>query len=258
MQEPIDVKAKLNQLETGQSINLVLSGGAMKGVAHLPLLEFLEEKKIKINAISASSAGAVVAVMYASGIKPKDILQFFIDNPLFRYSWIKPGKGGVFNTLKYIQHFENHVKHHFEELSIPVHICATNLTKAQPEYFNQGELLHRLIASCAVPGIYKSVKLNGDLYADGGVMDNFPIQPFLEEDLPIVGSFVRIPSEVDLKDLSSTSKIVKRSVLLQRYAVELLKFERTAVTILNDLNKYSAYKQKDAQAIYDQTKKIYF
>ena len=98
MQKPDLVKEKLSALQPGQSINLVLSGGAVKGIAHIPLLEYLQKREIKINAISGTSAGAVVATMFASGVEPQEILNFFIERPLFKYSWIKPGKGGVFNT----------------------------------------------------------------------------------------------------------------------------------------------------------------
>lgn len=258
MQDVSHVKKKLQDLQPEQSVNLVLSGGAIKGVAHLPLLEYLENKGIKINAISGSSAGAVVGVMYASGMRPKEILQFFIDHPLFRYSWIRPGRGGVFNTLKYKQHFEPYIKKTFGELDIPVHICSTNLSNAAAEYFSDGELMNKLIASCAVPGIYSSVEINGHLYADGGVMDNFPIYPFQGSEIPIIGSFVRTPGKVDRKSISSTRKIVKRSVFLQRFAIEIPKFDQTYVTLLNELTNYSAFKQKDAQAIYAFTKTKYF
>ncbi len=258
MQQPEDVRKKLDQLTPGQPINLVLSGGAIKGVAHLPLLEYLEERSIPIAAISGSSAGAVVGVMYASGMKPKDILNFFVEHPLFRYSWIRPGKGGIFNTLKYTSHFEGYIKPTFEELKIPVHICSTNLSKAKPVYFSEGEIMNKMVASCAVPGIYSSVEIDNDIYADGGVMDNYPIAPFEETTLPIVGSFVRLPKKLERKELSTTRKIVKRSVFLQRYALEIPKFEKTHLSILHDLNHFSAFKQKDTQPIYDFTKQRYF
>ncbi|CAG5081546.1 patatin-like phospholipase family protein [Parvicella tangerina] len=258
MQSPHEVKEKLNQLKSGDQVNLVLSGGAIKGVAHLPLIEYLEERKIKINAISGSSAGAVVGVMYASGMKPREILHFFTAYPLFRYSWIRPGKGGIFNTLKYTQHFQDYIKKTFEELTIPVHICATNLNEGKPVYFKTGELMQPLIASCAVPGIYSSVEIEDQLYADGGVMDNYPIAPFENEPEITIGSFVRIPSVLDRNGLKTTRKIVKRSVFLQRFALEVPKFEKTYVTLLNELNEFSAFKQKDAEAIYTITKKKYF
>lgn len=259
MQTSKDVLNRLNELPRGQKINLVLSGGGIKGVAHLPLLEQIKARGLEINAISGTSAGAVVGSMFASGKQPQEILQFFIDHPLFRYSWIKPGKGGFFNTVKYINHFKDYIKPSFSELDFPVHICTTNLATGGVHYFHEGEdLLYKLIASCAVPGIYKAVAINGDLHADGGVMDNYPIHPFLKSDLPIIGSFVRVPSKVDSGRITSTRKVLKRSVHLQRYAIEIPKFDQTYLTVQQELDQFSAFRQKDASLIYDYTKKTYF
>ncbi len=67
----------LNKLDKSVPINLVLSGGGEKGVAHISLLEELEKRNIKINSISACSAGSLVGSMYASGVSAKEILTFF-------------------------------------------------------------------------------------------------------------------------------------------------------------------------------------
>ena len=118
--------------------------------------------------------------------------------------------------------------------------------------------MHKLIASCAVPGLYSSVKIGDHLYADGGVMDNYPIEPFANDKLPILGSFVRLPVDIDSDDLSSTRKVLKRSVFIQRYAIEIPKFDQTYLSILHDLNDYSAFKQKDAMGIYNQVRSELF
>lgn len=56
---------------------LVLSGGGTKGIAHAGVLKFLEEKQIKVDVISGTSAGALVGALYANGKSPEDILAFF-------------------------------------------------------------------------------------------------------------------------------------------------------------------------------------
>lgn len=249
---------KIEALPKGQKVNVVLSGGGIKGVAHLPFLEYLLDRGLIINSIAGTSAGAVVGAMFASGKTTKEILQFFIDHPLFKYTWIKPGKGGVFNTYKYVSHFQDHVKNSFEELDIPLHICSTNLGTAKAEYFSTGEIMLKLIASCAVPGIYKAIRIGDQLYADGGVMDNYPIHPFIDDSLPIIGNFLRLPSQVESSTLTTTSKVLKRSVYLQRYAIELPKFSQTYLTIQQELNQFSAFKQSDALSIYNYSKDNYF
>lgn len=60
-----------------KNIGLVLSGGGAKGIAHAGALQFLEEKNIKPSVISGTSAGAIIASLYAFGKTPSEILTFF-------------------------------------------------------------------------------------------------------------------------------------------------------------------------------------
>ena len=245
---------KLNELPRGQKINLVMSGGAIKGAAHLPLLEYIEERGLVINAISGTSAGALIGGFYASGKSPQEILHIFKTNRLFKYSWIKPLASGVFNSMKFVNYLEGEMKKSFEELSLPLTVCATDMNKAEAIYFTEGDLWRKIIASCAVPGIFSAVKIDGHLYSDGAVMDNFPIKPFLDDDLPIIGSLLTSPNFVEDKKLSRARKVFKRSVYLQKHAMELHKFDKTYVTFFHDLMHFSAFKQSNAQKIYDHTK----
>ena len=79
-------------LAKGNPINIVLSGGGAKTVGHLAVLELLEQHQIPIHSISGSSAGAIIAAMYASGRKTQEIMEFFKSTSLFRYTWMNPLK----------------------------------------------------------------------------------------------------------------------------------------------------------------------
>jgi len=251
------IKEQIDALDPDKGINLVLGGGALKGAAHVPLLEYLEKKKIKINAISGTSAGALVGALYASGNSPQEILKFFLETPLFKYAWLSPFSNGMFNSMKYEKFFETKIKPTFEELSIPLFVCATNMQKSKSVYFSEGELYHRLLASCAVPGIFRPVELDGDLYSDGAVLDNFPIKPFESESIPMVGSFLRAPISISRKDLSSTRKVIKRSIILQRQEIEREKLLKPDISIVHNLNSFSAFKKKDAQLMYEFSKELF-
>ncbi|MEM1216182.1 MAG: patatin-like phospholipase family protein, partial [Bacteroidota bacterium] len=161
-----------------QPINLVLGGGGMKGVAHVALLEYLEENQVPICSISGSSVGALVGAMYASGQRPADILYFFRDTPLFRYSWLNPIKGGLFDSDRYLDILKTYVFSDFADLEIPLYVVATNLHQGCPVYFREGDLYQTLLASCAVPGVFCPIEIAGELYSDGAIMDNFPLAPF--------------------------------------------------------------------------------
>ena len=150
---------KLKHLDPNVPINLVLSGGAEKGVAHIALLEKLEELNIKINAISACSSGSLVGSMYASGMRPKEILNFFKTTEIFQFSWITIAKPGIFNSSNYARLIEDKIKPTFEELNIPLTVSTTNLNKGTTQYFYEGDLLKPVLASCAIPGLFNPIRI---------------------------------------------------------------------------------------------------
>ncbi len=245
---------KIKDLDPNIPINLVLSGGAEKGVAHIALLEKLEALNIKINAISACSAGSLVGAMYASGMKPQEILNFFRTTEIFQLSWITIAKPGVFNSSNYAKLIENKIKPTFQELKIPLTVSTTNLNKATTQYFYEGDLLKPVLASCAIPGIFNPVSMNNMLYSDGGVIDNFPTAPFKESKYPIIGSYVVYPSEKTSEELNTTLKVLEHTSKLLMLSSEEHKFFNTHATICFLLGEYSGFSVKEVDAIYKTAK----
>lgn len=250
--------SRLEQLEPGSKVNLVLSGGGEKGVAHIALLEKLEDLQIQINAISAASAGSLVGCMYASDKSHKEIFDFFIETPLFRYSWLNPLRAGFFESEKYELYLKDHIKTSFEELSCPVYVAATNMEEGECHYFKSGPLMKPLIASCAVPGIFSPVEIQGKLYSDGGVMDNFPIFPFKDDPLPIIGSYLIAPNEVGRKGLDNIIKVTGRSATLLAYAADFPKFKETYLTIVHQIGDFGIFDQKHGHQIYEKAREELF
>jgi NTE family protein len=159
-------------------IGLVLSGGGARGFAHLGVLKAFQEQKIPIHAISGSSAGALVGALYANGINPDDIMKIVLNKGVFqnlKFSW---SKMGLFSFDKVKVLLQQHIPHDsFEGLKIPMHVCATHLQYGEARYFSEGPLIQSILASCAIPGIFSPVKINGKAYIDGGVLNNLPIEP---------------------------------------------------------------------------------
>lgn len=246
---------KIENLDRKVPINLVLSGGAEKGVAHIALLEKLEELNIKINAISACSSGSLVGSMYASGMRPQEILHFFKTTEIFQFSWITIAKPGIFNSSNYARLIDNKIKTTFEELKIPLIISTTNLNKGTTEYFNEGDLLNPVLASCALPGLFNPVRIGGMLYSDGGIIDNFPTTPFKDSEYPIVGSYVVYPSEKTSEELNTTLKVLAHTSKLLMLSSEEHKFFETYATICFPLGEFSGFSTKEVDSIYKAAKK---
>jgi len=246
--------SKLAQLATQSSVNLVLSGGGVKGVAHIALIEYLESLDIRINSIAGSSAGALVGALYASGKRPKEILRFFRSTPIFRYTWLTPSKAGIFDSTKYGLVISKSLKETFESLDIPLTIVATNIEANEPKYFNKGNLIQPLLASCAVPAVFSPVKINDVLYSDGGIMDNFPIAPFRSQELPIIGSYVCLPKSKTQKELKSIYSVINHTNSLLVHAANAYKFSEVQATIQFPLGMYGTFESKKINEIYDFSK----
>ena len=238
-------------LKSVDTVNVVLSGGGSKGIAHLALLDLLIHHNININSIAGSSSGALVASLFASGNSISDILEFFRSTPLFKYTWLNFTKAGIFDSSKYEQTLDGTISKTFEELQIPIHLAATNIEKGEIEYFNKGELHFPVIASCAVPAIFSPVEINGTLYSDGGIMDNFPIAPILHEEIPIIGSYVCKPTLKSKKELSSILKITNHSNSLLLYAGNEYKFQDTDYTLIFPLGDYGTFDTKKTDEMYN-------
>ena len=149
------------------SVGLVLSGGGVKGMAHIGLIKALLEYDIYPNIVSGASAGALVGSLYANGVAPDDMLLFFKETPLFRYNFITINKPGLFDTEKYIPFLRNYfTEDSFEDLPRELHIAVTNLQEGSCQFFSSGELLLPLLASAALPPVFSPVSINGRLYAD--------------------------------------------------------------------------------------------
>jgi NTE family protein len=159
-------------------LGLVLSGGGVKGFAHIGVLKAMEEMNIVPDVISGTSSGAIVGAFYADGYTPDEILNIFTQKKLFKYFELsKPNFGlmkvtGLINTIK-----DNLKAQTFEQLPTPLYVCAVDLNNGNVVYFSSGSLLKPLIASSTIPILIQPVKINDCLFVDGGLLNNLPIEP---------------------------------------------------------------------------------
>ena len=169
-------------------IGLVLSGGGVKGFAHAGALKALEERGIIPDIIAGTSAGAVVAALYAGGNSPDKILELFNDKDFNYFVEFNIPKNGLFKPTGFIQLLKSNIKARtFEELKIPLKVVATNLDDGRCEVFSEGELIKRVAASACVPVIFNPIEIGGKLYADGGIFKNFPVSIIRDDCVKIIG-----------------------------------------------------------------------
>lgn len=196
---------------------LVLSGGGARGIAHIGVLKALDEMEIKFHQISGTSAGSIVGALYAYGHTPDQIFELLKSLSIFKsvrpaFAWT-----GLFTMdgLKELL-LKSIPENNFSALKIPLTIAATDIRKGQVHYFNEGELIPAIVSSCSIPAVFNPVSLNGNLYVDGGLLDNLPVKPIRTTCDFIVGSHCNhISSDFDVTNIKL---VVERSLLIAIHA----------------------------------------
>ncbi len=171
-------------------IALALGGGGVKGMAHIGVVNRLEEEGFKIRAIAGTSAGGIVGAVYASGIHLNQILEdlsavnqkhFFSRKPDDLPSLL--GLSGLINFLaKYLD------KKTFSDLQIPLALTAVDIHTKQEIILNTGDVTRAVLATVAIPGVFPPVLIQGYELVDGGVLDPVPVAVarWLAPKLPVV------------------------------------------------------------------------
>jgi len=157
-------------------LGVALSGGGARGFAHAGALMAIEEAGLRPDAIAGVSAGSVIAVLYAAGIKPIDMGDVFAHYGFRNFVELSWGKGGILKIEKFMNFILSIIgdKRNIEDLDIPTYIGASDLDNARPHIFDHGEIGPRMLASCSIPIIFPPVNIDGTHYVDGGVLRNLP------------------------------------------------------------------------------------
>lgn len=180
---------------------IVLSGGAARGFAHAGVLHALNEEGLFPDVISGVSAGAIVGAFYADGYKPEDLLDLFIEKNM--WSFVKPAlpKNGILRMTGMEEVLSGHLRaRRFSDLKIPLYITATDFLAGRPEYFHDGELIPRIIASSSIPVMFVPSIINNRMYVDGGLVDNLPVEPILNQCEMLIGVHVNPTGQVENVD----------------------------------------------------------
>ncbi len=203
-----------------KTLGLVLSGGGVRGMAHIGVIKAMEEFGLDAKIISGSSVGALIGALYANGNSVLDMMRFFRETPLFKYNFFALAKPGLIDTERYIDIFKAYLPHDsFEGLEKELHVVATNLELGEEEFITKGELIKPLLASAALPPVFSPVSYNGMLYADGGIMNNFPSEAVMNKVDFVIGSNVSIVSKLQKKDLNNSIQLTGRVSGLMIYAI---------------------------------------
>lgn len=196
------------------NLGLALSGGGSKGIAHSGVIKFLNEQKIEPDVLAGTSAGAIVATLYAAGKKPEEIVDFFKSVYFFRWNHFAFRiSGGLVHSdvfKKYLDPIFGDMV--LDELKKKVFVTATNIISGKLEVFSgETKVVDAVIASCAVPMVATPYRVGGQLYNDGGILNNFPADILKYNARNIIGVYFSSQKEVEESDLKSLIDITSRA-----------------------------------------------
>lgn len=182
---------------------LVLSGGGTRGFAHLGVIAALHEKGIKPDIISGTSAGSIVGAFIAAGKTPHEILDIFKKGSFFNYTKLQIPRDGLMKLDGLKEVLQKEIKAvNLEELEIPLFVAISNLNTGTIEYRDTGHLGETVLASSSIPILFAPVLIGSELFVDGGLLDNIPIEPIKIDCEQIIVSNISPVNPVDnLKNL---------------------------------------------------------
>ncbi len=163
-------------LVTMKKYSLALWGWAARGLVHVWVLKYLEEKNIEISEVSGTSMGAIIWAMLAIWMSSSEIKDFAnklnfltlidIDFKTWLLKWNKVERklSEIFGDKK------------VQDCKIPLKIVATNIEKSESKIFTSWKIVDVIRASISLPWIFIPKEINSEFYVDGGIMMNLPIE----------------------------------------------------------------------------------
>jgi len=232
-------------------LGVVLSGGGARGLAHVGVLRALSERNIRPTCLAGTSAGAIVGALYGAGYAPAEMIEFFRDKSPFRLSKVSLTKPGIIDMEKVVEDFEEYFpEDSFAALDPGLSVVATDILKGERVVFDSGRLIPAVLASSSVPVVFAPVEIDGRWFADGGIVDNFPVSEVVGRCDVILGVYVNPRHELEEPELTSSLAVLQRAVEIGSYTLSKKSFDRCDFLICpQSLAEFNTFEMKHLETI---------
>lgn len=229
---------------TSPTVAIAFGGGGARGLAHIHIIEALDELGIKPVMISGSSIGAIIGAGMAAGMTGSDIRDFTLSTignrrevinriwslrPMTMQEMMSGGfRFGQYNLERILKAFlPEELPATFDGLQIPFSVTATDYYGQAELTIERGELLRALAASAAIPAVFMPVRLNGRVMIDGGIFNPVPFDHLIGKADIIVGVDVvggpegedqQIPNRID--SLFGASQLMMQSIISEKLKMQ--------------------------------------
>ena len=229
-------------------VALALGGGAARGFAHIGVIQVLEENGIKVDLVAGTSAGSLVAALYASGKSGQEMAKLAetMDEGAIT-DWSFPLKGLIKGEAlaRYVRQQTGGKT--IEQLPVPLGIVATNLHDGSGVLFRSGDLGLAVRASSAVPAVFQPVEIGARTFVDGGLVAPVPVRHARQMGAEVVIA-IDISSPPDPKTKTDPFSMLMQTVAIMGRSINSLELREADVVLRPDLNgvassDFSARKQ---------------
>ena len=170
-----------------------MGGGFARGLAHIGVLKALEEENIPVACVGGTSVGAVIGAAYCAGMSAAELAEMAAQVRFRDFARWTISRYGFASNERMVGFLKRVLKvRTFEELRIPLAVTATDFISGEGVVFRSGELIEPVRASCAYPGMFLPVQINGRLLVDGMLAHTVPTVPLHEMGAnKVIGVYLR-------------------------------------------------------------------
>jgi NTE family protein len=163
------------------SLGVALGGGFARGIAHIGILNVLEQEGIPIRVITGTSVGALIGACYCSGLTLAEMEEVARNTRFTSFARWTLSRCGFASNDRMISYLTRTLKcKTFEDLRIPLGVTATDFNSGEGVVFHSGSVIDPIRASCAYPGMFLPVEIRGRYYVDGMLSHPVPTRPVRE------------------------------------------------------------------------------
>jgi NTE family protein len=264
-------------------IGLVLEGGAALGLAHIGVLRWLEEHRIPVSYVAGTSMGGLVGGLYATGHSPEDCRKLIegvdwgqvlggqtpFEDLVFRRKederdYPNSMEFGLREGIRFPEGFNSghqvglildrvslpysEVKS-FDELPIPFACVGTDLVSRKDYVFREGSLSQALRSTMSLPGIFSPVRTEGHIFADGGLLNNLPVDVAKSMGADLVIAVHLQVKPLDPQEHLSSFGVLGTSISVVVAANEIRSMQKADILITVPLAEYASTDYEKGAAI---------
>ncbi|HTV67711.1 MAG TPA: patatin-like phospholipase family protein [Rhizobiaceae bacterium] len=258
----------------GPTFAVAFGGGGARGLAHIHVIEALDELGIRPTAIAGSSIGAIMGAGMASGMTGRDIHHYAL-SILSRRAEIasriwkaRPNSigemvtGGLritqFNIERILKAFlPDAVPDNFEELKIPLKVTGTDYFGRDLTVFDKGDLLSALAASAAIPALFRPVMRDDKLHIDGGIFNPVPFDLLTGlADIVIAIDVVGAPADTGRKQTTIDLMFGASQLMMQSIIAMKLQTQRPEILLRPPVSRFRVLDFMKIEAVLHETQSI--